>query len=372
MDNVDASEHYTRDSDEPSPSFLTIILDTNPIAWAHLGPTLPLSSAISALLVFINAHLAFSQVNKVAVIASHVDRAEFLYPSDSPRCHQAHAARSDTNGDISMRDAPLTTVSSAGQPSIDDANFYRPFATISHALTSSLQALLASTPPASLTTPTTALAGALTLALANANKLSSLISPPFSSNPTNATMASTSASGSPSQSSRILILSASPASPSQYIPLMNTIFAAARLSIPIDVFALTPTSSPFLQQAASTTHGTFLSLQHPHGLLQTLLQAFLPTTPSRGYLIPATQSAVDFRAACFCHRKVVDVGFVCSICLSIFCEVPEGHVCLTCGTRLKGGEYGNAPVVVGVKGRGKKKRKREGEGGTGTGTPGVA
>lgn len=25
---------------------------------------------------------------------------------------------------------------------------------------------------------------------------------------------------------------------------------------------------------------------------------------------------VDFRAACFCHRKVVDLGFVCSVCLS--------------------------------------------------------
>lgn len=29
-----------------------------------------------------------------------------------------------------------------------------------------------------------------------------------------------------------------------------------------------------------------------------------------------TQVNVDFRAACFCHKKVVDVGFVCSICLS--------------------------------------------------------
>lgn len=25
---------------------------------------------------------------------------------------------------------------------------------------------------------------------------------------------------------------------------------------------------------------------------------------------------MDFRAACFCHKRVVDIGFVCSICLS--------------------------------------------------------
>ena len=28
------------------------------------------------------------------------------------------------------------------------------------------------------------------------------------------------------------------------------------------------------------------------------------------------QNAVDFRAVCFCHHDVVDVGFVCSVCLS--------------------------------------------------------
>lgn len=28
------------------------------------------------------------------------------------------------------------------------------------------------------------------------------------------------------------------------------------------------------------------------------------------------KTGVDFRAACFCHRKVVDLGFVCSVCLS--------------------------------------------------------
>lgn len=32
--------------------------------------------------------------------------------------------------------------------------------------------------------------------------------------------------------------------------------------------------------------------------------------------MPPTAVGVDFRAACFCHRRVVDVGFVCSICLS--------------------------------------------------------
>ena len=60
----------------------------------------------------------------------------------------------------------------------------------------------------------------------------------------------------------------------------------------------------------------------------------------------------------------MDVGYVCSICLSIFCEPPEGAVCLTCGTKLRLQDYGKKPVVT-VR---KKKRKRQG-GDNGTATP---
>jgi transcription initiation factor TFIIH subunit 3 len=346
---------------DPSPSFLNIILDTNPIAWAYLSSMLPLPRAITALLVFINAHLAFNQANKVAVIASHIDRAEILYPS--PSVPESNGV--ENGADIEMADAPFTNGHSTKSTTGDDANFYRPFATIATSLKTALQNLLVNTPPSVLESPTTALAGALTLALTHANKITTDLTPDL--DPSNQTITSITNTLKPPPAihSRILVLSASPASPQQYIPLMNAIFASARLSIPIDVFALTPTSSTFLQQAASTTGGTFLSLKHPHGMLQTLLQGFLPSHPSRTYLIPATQSAVDFRAACFCHRKVVDVGFVCSICLSIFCEPPEGAVCLTCGTKLRLEDYGKKPVVSGKK---KKRKRKDGED-SGVGTP---
>lgn len=44
--------------------------------------------------------------------------------------------------------------------------------------------------------------------------------------------------------------------------------------------------------------------------------AFIADPSTRRHLIPPTQTNVDFRAACFCHKRVVDIGFVCSICLS--------------------------------------------------------
>ena len=41
---------------------------------------------------------------------------------------------------------------------------------------------------------------------------------------------------------------------------------------------------------------------------------------------------VDFRAACFCHKRPVDLGYVCSACLSIFCR--QLPACTTCGTEF--------------------------------------
>jgi transcription initiation factor TFIIH subunit 3 len=88
---------------------------------------------------------------------------------------------------------------------------------------------------------------------------------------------------------------------------------------------------------------------------------------TRNHLVSPTQIDIDFRAACFCHRRVIDLGYVCSICLSIFCEIPEGGECLTCGTKLElGAGVGREPRVV-AKRRRKKKRREGGASGAGAG-----
>lgn len=43
---------------------------------------------------------------------------------------------------------------------------------------------------------------------------------------------------------------------------------------------------------------------------------FLPSPSMRQLIAVPTQDKIDFRAACFCHKMIVDVGFVCSVCLS--------------------------------------------------------
>ncbi len=199
--------------------------------------------------------------------------------------------------------------------SLDNANKYRPFALIESSLLMSLRELIANTTESDIaTTTTTQMAGALTLALSYINKASV--------NYTGITSDSkpTSAAVEPSDltsgiQSRILVISVSGDLAHQYIPIMNTTFAAQRMRIPIDILKLAG-DTVFLQQASDATKGIYMQLRSPQGLLQYLMMAFLPDQTSRKHLVAPTQEVVDFRAACFCHRKVVDVGFVCSICLS--------------------------------------------------------
>ncbi|CAM9362003.1 unnamed protein product [Discosporangium mesarthrocarpum] len=128
---------------------------------------------------------------------------------------------------------------------------------------------------------------------------------------------------------RALIMSGAPDMLESYNSFMNCIFSAQKAGVLVDCSVLGEHST-FLQQAAYLTGGTYLQCQEG-GLAQYLVTTFLPSQSCRKYLKLRKQQTVDFRAACFCHKKVVDIAFVCSVCLSVFCEFSP--VCSTCGTR---------------------------------------
>ncbi|KAL6855046.1 RNA polymerase II transcription factor B subunit 4 [Amphichorda felina] len=357
MDAVDSSEHYQVTTAEDTPSLLAIVLDTNPRAWAALNKVLPLSRAIANILVFVNAHLAFSNTNQVALIAAHVNRAVWLYPSP-----QNSGATKDASGDVNMEDAaaPPTTPGSA--------NKYPQFAQIEAAVLASVRRLVDGTTKDDLEATTTQLSGALTLALCHINKASQSLNASISNvtdtTKPNATTPST-------LKGRIVVISVSDSEPAQYIPTMNAVFAAAHAQVAIDTLALSGDPT-FLQQACFNTNGTFLAAPNPQGILTYLMFGLVADTEARQSLVAPTHDTVDFRAACFCHGRVVDTGFICSICLSIFCELPDDATCLTCGTKLALGNYGAKPAVVP---RRKKKKKKIVNGsvredtGSATGTP---
>lgn len=83
--------------------------------------------------------------------------------------------------------------------------------------------------------------------------------------------------------------------------------------------------------------------ERPDAMLQYFLHHYLPSSKTRQYLRLPRQENVDFRAACFCHRRAVEMAYVCSVCLSIFCEASTE--CPTCGTpsRARAGVPGKVP-----------------------------
>ncbi|KAL3495245.1 TFIIH subunit Tfb4/p34 [Aspergillus germanicus] len=385
MNAVDATEHYETSAHDPAPSLLTVIIDTNPHAWALLEQSdknpFTFSTALANILVFLNAHLACNYANEVAVVASHSHKAAWLYPS------AFQPTPTDPDGDVSMT-ADGSGNTSANGDSGSQVNKYRPFRIVEEQVTANLRQLMDSTGRDDINnTSSTMMAGALTLALSHINRrtiawaeahgggdTSSLTRSGDPDTSTTSMLArrsttttATNEGGAEGLQSRILIISVSSATGSahQYIPLMNGIFACQRLRVPIDVCKLSG-DAVFLQQASDATKGIYMSLSEPRGLLQYLMMAFLPDQRSRKHLILPTRVDVDFRAACFCHRRVVDVGFVCSICLSIFCEPPENGDCLTCGTHLDIGAYGAKPALIARK---KKKKKVRANGVSATPTP---
>ncbi|KAI5798915.1 transcription factor Tfb4-domain-containing protein [Geopyxis carbonaria] len=295
---IDASAHYSASTEE-KPSLLVLILDTNPFAWSTLSPQLPLKTALAHILLFINAHLSFSHANRVAVLASHSNTATFLHPPP-PSTSATPPSAAPTPEDATR-----------------DANKYRLFREVEHDVQNSLRALLAATSPDDLAaTPNdTMMAGALSLALAYINRATRVdaadtgvaVARPGEAQRERASM-----------SARILVVSVSGDLASQYVSVMNSIFAAQRGGVAIDVAKITG-ETVFLQQASEATGGIYLQLQHPEALLQYLLTCFIADPATRKHLVSPSQINVDFRAACFCHKRVVDVGFVCSICLSSQC-----------------------------------------------------
>jgi transcription initiation factor TFIIH subunit 3 len=118
------------------------------------------------------------------------------------------------------------------------------------------------------------------------------------------------------------------------LPLTSSSSSSPLQKVTIDVCQVFGPDTVFLQQASHLTGGSYIHLERRDALLQYLIvrhtfpppppflpvhvsqMAFLPPPTIRKVLAVPTQDKVDFRAACFCHKNIVDIGFVCSVCLS--------------------------------------------------------
>ncbi|GAA5960888.1 hypothetical protein JCM3765_007525 [Sporobolomyces pararoseus] len=356
---------------------LCLILDLNPLAWSA-SSTLTLDNALDQILVFANSHLALRHENQIALFAATNTSARQLYSSQLPPQPQEEDPfeSQDTREEKRRKER--------------DSNIYQSFRVVDENVVKGIKKLVKDLPSAESESEEPVrkgvnLVGALSMALCHINRLS-LSS---SSSATVATSASSAnASGSSGESSnvrvqpRILILSVTPDEPAQYVPIMNCIFTAQKTGISIDCLKILGKSdSTFLQQATHLTSGIYYKLPSSgeirSGLLQYLLVNFLSGPLGSKHLNRAKQDQVDLRAACFCHRKIVDLGYVCSVCLSIFCSPLP--VCTTCRTKfpmstLKRLGFGSRPRPTnGASGSGPPKKRKGpppgGAAGRGTASP---
>lgn len=272
-----------------------LVLDTNPVWWGfrQASGDLQLCQCVDAALIFANSHLMLSHTNKLAIIAAHTDHSHFLYP-------------------VRTTDQTEIDYSGDGTPAKRDGK-YELFSQVDDVVKRKLRQLVLQNPEGEVA-PDSVVAGALAMALCYIHRLEkeSTIGEKLSA--------------------RILVLKGSEDNPSQYMNFMNAVFTAQKQSVVIDACIL-ENDSGLLQQACDITGGIYLKVPQEAGLLQYLLWLFLPDPSVRGKLTLPPRTQVDYRAACFCHRTLIDVGYVCSVCLSIFCMFSP--ICSTCQTTFK-------------------------------------
>jgi len=281
-----AAEAAPGEGAEDKGSLLILLLDTHPGVWdapapprgAEQGCALELGYAAFAeqVCVFVNAFLLLHPQNRLAALALHCDAVHLLYESPELRARGGEATP-----------AAAALLCALGRLPSPDA-----------------------LPPSALLR-TSPLSGALSRALCYLQR------------------AQRGAAGAAALAPRILALSGGSDTAGQYVPMMNAIFAAQSAGVPLDACLLGAGESAYLQQAASLTGGLYLRPPRPAALLQYLLSVFAVDPAARAQLRLPQSRGVDFRASCFCHKRPVDVGLVCSVCLSIYCA--DCAACSTCG-----------------------------------------
>ncbi|XP_053444734.1 general transcription factor IIH subunit 3 isoform X5 [Nycticebus coucang] len=253
-----------------------------------------------------NSHLFMNRSNKLAVIASHIHESRFLYPGKNGRLGDFFGDPGNPPPEFNptgSKDGKYELLTAANEVIVEEIKDLMTKSDIKGQHTETL------------------LAGSLAKALCYIHRMNKEVK------------------DNQEMKSRILVIKAAEDSALQYMNFMNVIFAAQKQNILIDACVLDSDSGLLQQsplcvlQACDITGGLYLKVPQMPSLLQYLLWVFLPDQDQRSQLILPPPVHVDYRAACFCHRNLIEIGYVCSVCLSIFCNFSP--ICTTCETAFK-------------------------------------
>ncbi|KAK7588237.1 hypothetical protein V9T40_005482 [Parthenolecanium corni] len=281
-------------------SLLIVIVDTSLTHDVVCDNKLRVPEYLDAITVFVNCHTMLKPTNKVAVIAVDTIDCKFVYPDES----------------IDLSSLRQTS----GQCEI--------FSQVEHILRINISNFMSQNAKNEIVNTEPLIGAACAKSLCYISRLIR------------------EADAGETLNSRILIITGSDNECDKYVRFMNIIFTAQKLNITIDVCSLEHDIA-LLQQACDITEGIFFKVPNLSALLQYLLWIFLPDPSVRKKLVVPPPNRVDYRPLCFCHRELIDIGYVCSVCLSIFCKFTP--ICTTCEVVFK--------MPAALPGKAKKKKK---------------
>lgn len=268
---------------EDSKSCLVLCIDLHSDGWLQYSQA-PLWDVLANLLVLANAHLALASGNGLAVIGYNGLGARLLYSTIDHRPTYPESVK--LKGSMIRQFKHLDESVLAGiHQQLQDA--------------AKMQA-----------SKCTTVSGPLSLALSYLNRQISSYH---------------------GLRGHILVVTAEPDNLGlKYINTMNSIFTAQKLQVPVDVANFGPSKS-FLQQAADFTGGSYLELGSVDAcLIAIFASSFLVDPAVRRSVNLATRPDVDFSTVCFTTKKVVEIGYVCSVCLCIMESIPSSQHCPVC------------------------------------------
>lgn len=132
---------------------------------------------------------------------------------------------------------------------------------------------------------------------------------------------------------RILVLTPSNDSKSNFESTMNSIYAAHRINITIDSILIDVSDSLFLNQAAIITNGFSITIKNRvQYLLQYLLS--IPPLPIRNLIVLKEVKAENYTTPAVNTKDLINQGIMCPVCLSVFEQKNEKiRICEVCKSR---------------------------------------
>ncbi len=279
---------------DPNPTSLVIVVDVNPERWAVRSGTekeeyAKFDQVIRSVVVFANSYALMHRDNQLSIIANHPNGSKFVYPPENTNMDTFAPTSHVLGHELIQSLIQLYEVDPVTKKDVDD-----------NIDNNEKKSLIVSFPQA------------LSMGLCVINR---------------------EIKKNPNIQPRMLILNISKDIPSTYSPVMNCIFSAQKLGAQVDAVIFSAKSSPYLQQACFLTGGIYLHPDDQREHLQLMITHCLPSNTLRKILRAPMQESIDFRASCFCHGKPLHFAYMCTVCLSLFCD-NNMEKCIICDTKI--------------------------------------